>query len=287
MAMGEFSTKRLSTHVGIEIGGLDLSSDLSDQTIADLYQILVNFGVLVFRDQNLSPRAQERLGRGFGDPVVPLKVYPGFEGAPVVSVLHADAQKPPDTNIWHVDSSFRRRPPFATLLSSVCVPSVGGDTIFACMRKALHSLPFEVKGMISDYFAVHEAGDLKNHFARSPYDHDALIEGLTENGAAIHPVVKIHPFTAEAALYVNETYTSHILNLNAGESRRILNYLFDFVKTPEFHYRHRWEEGMVVLWDNRLVQHYAVADYHPQTRTMHRLAIQNDLHAMNDHEVSL
>ncbi|MCA9367613.1 TauD/TfdA family dioxygenase [Candidatus Kaiserbacteria bacterium] len=281
--MVEFSVSKLSTILGCEVHGVDLGSEISKETAAFIYGELVKHGLLVFRGQDISPSQQVKIGRLFGQPVVPLNVYESFPDAPEITVLHADAKSSPDTDIWHVDSSFREEPPFATILSSVIVPPLGGDTIFACMRSALRSLPPGFRNDIQGLFAVHEVGDLKNHFSRSKEDHHQLIKGLRDHGAAIHPIVYAHPHSLEDVLYVNETYTSHVLGLNAGENRRVLNYLFDLIKTPELHYRHRWEEGMVVIWDNRLVQHYAVADYLPQTRTMHRLTLINDLHL---HEVS-
>lgn len=276
--MADFTMKAMSPYFGAEICGLDLSGSLSSKTVSHIYEALVKFGVLIFREQRLSPEQQCQFGRNFGEPVVALNVYNSSESVPEVTVLHSDEASPPDTDIWHVDSSFREEPPFATVLSSVDVPSLGGDTIFVCMRKVLEALPIEIRAMISDRFAVHEPGDLKNFFAQSPGDRISLIKGLAEHGAAIHPMVQCHPYSQEPALYINETYTSHILGLNAGDSRRLLSFLFDCVKSPEYQYRHRWEDGMVVMWDNRLVQHYAVADYLPESRTMHRLTLQTDFH---------
>jgi taurine dioxygenase len=272
----------LTRSFGAEVGGIDLSSDLSEDTVESLYRAMVVFGVLVFRKQLLSPQAQCALGRKFGDPVVPVSVYQETENVREVTILHADVESPPDTNVWHVDSSFRKSPPFATILSSVRVPPSGGDTLFADMRSAWKSLPAGFREVIRNLSAVHDTGDLANHFRGSDHDADTLIEGLVRHGAAIHPLVLAHPYSGEKALYVNETYTRHVLGLNAAESRRTLNYLFDFINTPELHYRHRWETDMVLLWDNRLVQHYAIADYLPGSRTMHRLTIENDIRVVND-----
>jgi taurine dioxygenase len=95
-------------------------------------------------------------------------------------------------------------------------------------------------------------------------------------GAAVHPVVAHHPVTGRPFLYVNRHFTTHVLGMSSGDSQRLLTALFDHINQPDFQVRFRWHPGTVAMWDNRVTQHYAVADYLPQYRCMHRVTVVND-----------
>ena len=105
------------------------------------------------------------------------------------------------------------------------------------------------------------------------------MEGMQRFGCAIHDIVKIHPVTGRRYLYVNEGFTVHVVGKTARESRRLLSYLLDHVNRPEHQVRFRWRAGSVAMWDNRCTQHYAVADYLPAYRRMHRVTVVKDRRA--------
>jgi taurine dioxygenase len=90
-----------------------------------------------------------------------------------------------------------------------------------------------------------------------------------------HPVIRTHPVTGRKALYVNEAYTTRLLGVDRKESDAILGFLFEHVRMPEFQCRFRWRKGDLVIWDNRVTQHYAVYDY-SDARRLHRIAIEGD-----------
>lgn len=90
------------------------------------------------------------------------------------------------------------------------------------------------------------------------------------------PVVRTHPVSGRQALFVNEGFTTRIVDLAVQESDALLNFLFAHITKPEFQVRWRWQENDVALWDNRVTQHYANADYLPQRRIMHRATILGD-----------
>ena len=92
---------------------------------------------------------------------------------------------------------------------------------------------------------------------------------------ALHPVVRTHPETGKKGLFVNESMTSSIKDIDRRESRYLLNYLFDHLRTPEFQYRHKWRTNDLAIWDNRLSLHYALFDY-ADHRLMHRVVIAGD-----------
>mgnify|MGYP003114512762 FL=1 len=92
---------------------------------------------------------------------------------------------------------------------------------------------------------------------------------------ALHPVVRTHPVTGKKGLFVNESMTSFIKDMERRESDFLLRYLFDYLRTPEFQYRHKWKTNDLALWDNRLSLHYALFDY-TDHRLMHRIVIKGD-----------
>jgi taurine dioxygenase len=88
-----------------------------------------------------------------------------------------------------------------------------------------------------------------------------------------HPVIKRHSETGNPILFVNDFYTKEIVGMTRGESNSLLRYLTALAATPEFQVRFRWEPGSMAVWDNQAVQHYAVNDYYPARRKMHRITI--------------
>ena len=128
---------------------------------------------------------------------------------------------------------------------------------------------------LRDLSAVHATGSYWNQFFAQG-GLERLKEGMAAMGAAVHPVVARHPVTGRPFLYVNRHFTTHVLGMSSGDSQRLLTALFDHINQPDFQVRFRWHPGTVALWDNRVTQHYAVADYLPQYRCMHRVTVVND-----------
>ena len=93
---------------------------------------------------------------------------------------------------------------------------------------------------------------------------------------AQHPVVRTHPETGEKSLYVNRAFTSHIVGMKPDESERMLEFLYSRASIPEYQCRFRWRKNSIAFWDNRAVQHYAVSDYFPHRREMHRVTVIGD-----------
>jgi taurine dioxygenase len=102
---------------------------------------------------------------------------------------------------------------------------------------------------------------------------------MVQAGMAVHPVIAHHPVTGRPYLNVSESFTRFVIGLSAPESGRVLTYLFDLINRPDFHVRVRWQPATIVIWDNRGTQHYAVADYLPHRRVMHRVAVMTDKRA--------
>jgi taurine dioxygenase len=259
-----------------EIRGLDLSAPLDEPTFRAVEQALLQHKLLVFRGQNLSARAQRDFAARFGDLHVH-PINPHIPDVPEIMVLDFDDQNRNDNSTWHTDVSFIETPPLGSVLHAIDLPDVGGDTIFADQAAALAALSAPIRQAIEGLSAVH---DFAKSFRPERYttpEGRARWQKMRETHAPVsHPMVRTHPVTGEKGLFVNEGFTLAIEGLQRHESDALLALLFKHSQQPEFSYRHRWQPGDTLFWDNRITQHYAVIDYWPRHRRMHRAAILGD-----------
>jgi alpha-ketoglutarate-dependent taurine dioxygenase len=264
---------RLGPVCGAEIGGVDLRA-LDDDTFAAVRRAFAEHEVLVFRDQAIDTEHQIAFGRRFGELLVHHFSTYRVEALPELMVLNTDEQRPdPLTDIWHSDETYRAAPPMATVLRSLELPALGGDTMFASMTAAYDGLSSRMKDYIAGLTAVHGFGRFRRRFERDPSQLPLLHRIELDNPNPSHPVVTVHPETGRKVLFVNWHFTTHVNELPEEESRMVLDYLRNRVLQPEYQLRVRWEPDMVVVWDNRSVQHYAPKDYYPQARRMERVTI--------------
>ncbi|MEZ5500672.1 MAG: TauD/TfdA family dioxygenase [Steroidobacteraceae bacterium] len=251
--------------IGAEVSGLDLAAPLDESIAAFLRESLARFGVLSLRGQSLSPGRQVEIAALFGRPVAdPHPKFGHVDGYPQVSIVINDEKNPPEINVWHADLTFRAQPGLACVLHCIELPATGGDTLWSSMAAAYDALSPAIKRLIEPLQAVH----------RLPVDGYPLEAVMAmPDRESIHPVVRRHPVSGCACLYVNSVYTREIVGLSRNESRHLLAMLFEHVACPDFQMRYRWQQGSLVIWDNLLTQHYAAADYYPQRRVMHRVAV--------------
>lgn len=279
MTATKLEVRKLTPAIGAEITGVDLNANLEGATLDRIYHALIDNQVIFFRDQDLSPANHLALAHSFGEPEPPHPVYPHVEDFENIVLLANDVHTPPDTDGWHTDVTFKTNPPFASILCARQVPECGGDTMWASMSAAYDALPDGMKADLDGLTAVHDMGDFRNNFAHGEDAGEKVVKAHGRFGSAVHPVVMIHPVTGRKFLYVNEGFTQHIVGLTARQSRRLLNYLLDHINRPEYQVRFHWRNGSVAMWDNRITQHYAVADYLPAYRCMHRITVMNDRRA--------
>ncbi len=267
-----FAATQLTPHLGAEIDGIDLSRPLTNRQVDDLHGALAAHQVLFFRDQSLDYDSAKALGRHFGE----LHIHPntpGPAGHPEILPIHADANsKRVAGERWHSDVSCDAEPPLDSILYLHTVPPVGGDTLFASQYAAYDALSPRMQAYLDGLTAFHDGGP--NYRATN-----AKI-GAAENGkvypSANHPVVRTHPVTGRKALYVNGTFTQRINGLPEDEGRALLAFLYEHGTKPDFQVRFRWQPRSVAFWDNRAVQHLAVWDYFPQTRSGFRVTVKGD-----------
>ena len=264
-----------TSSIGAAITDVDLSDEISDAEADFLYEALLNHFVLFFRDQHLTPKQLSFFARKFGPLAGAHHTYESLEGFDHVTVLNMGPENPPDSAEWHADLTFNQDAAFASVLQGVEIPSVGGDTLWASCFAVHDALPPGLRKDLEQLSAVHDMGSFRSH-AYKAGGIDGINEQMGSVGSAVHPIIDHHPVTGRPFVNVNETFTVHILGMTQPESRRLLNYLFDLINRPQFHVRLRWQAGTIALWDNRGSQHYAVDDYLPERRVMHRVVVSSD-----------
>lgn len=262
--------------IGAEVHDVALSGQLDASVMDEIYAALSKHLVLFFRDQQLSPEDQFAFAKSFGEPARPHPVYPHLPGFDRVVLLENDGDRPPDTDDWHTDLTFQPHPPFLSVLYAEHVPPCGGDTLWANMYRAFDTLPAEIRTLVSRLSAVHDMGAFRNNYLKDGHDTTALNQGMAAFGSAVHAVAPKHPVTGRQLLFVNRSFTQHIVGMLKAESDRLLAYLFSHIESANFQVRFRWRKGSVAMWDNRCTQHFAVADYLPEYRRMHRVIIDTD-----------
>jgi taurine dioxygenase len=258
--------------IGAFISGVDITRPLSNAEVSTLHEALADHQVLFFRDQPFTFDSHKAFGRLFGELHIHPNI-PGPQGHPEILPIHADANsRRINGERWHSDVSCDPEPPLGSVLYLHTVPPVGGDTLFASMYAAYDALSPRMKTYLEGLTALHSG-------ERSYRRTNELI-GVDDRGRAYpqanHPVVRTHPVTKKRALFVNRNFTYRINEVGDEESDAILNYLYDHAEKPDFQVRFRWEPNSVAFWDNRAVQHLAVWDYFPATRSGSRVTVRGD-----------
>lgn len=255
-------------HIGAEIGNVDLKKPLSNRQVEEVYQALLKYQVIFFRDQPITFEQHVNFACQFGK----LHVHVGgdgtasqmVEGHPEVRRQHFDGNsKRVSGEVWHTDQSCAEIPPMASILRQEIVPpDGGGDTLFASMYAAYDALSPRWKTFLEGLTAFHDGALVFNRGATTKYP------------TAVHPVITKHPDTGRKIIYVCKGFTSHIVELPKHESEHVLNFLFDHCARPHWQVRFRWTPNSIAFWDNRCTQHFAVWDYWPNVRSGYRVQIE-------------
>jgi len=255
--------------------GLDLTHGVSEDLATCLHAALIEHHVLLFPDAHLTPRRLAELGASLGPPPPPHHSYVPHPDHGDVVVLEWGGESKPDAAEWHADMTYRKDPPFGTILQAVELPPCGGDTLFASMFAVHDALPPGLRSDLACLEAIHDLGSFRSS-AYITGGEDGLEAAVGATGAAVHPMIAEHAVSGRPYLNVSEAFTRFVVGLSAPESARLLTELFDLINRPDFHLRIRWTPGAVAIWDNRGTQHYAVNDYLPHRRVMHRVVMASD-----------
>lgn len=254
MTPAGWTVRPVSGAVGAEVSGLRLA-DLDERAFADLRGLWHEHLVLFFPDQHLSPDEHVSFARRFGEPEIHPFIPKLSDEHPQIVVLEGDAR----ADVFHTDVTFAASPPMASVLHAKVIPVAGGDTIFTNQYLAFEQLSDPMRELLGQLTAVHTA---------TVFGHPDL--------RAEHPLVRVHPETGRASLFVNRQFTSHIPQLRRPESDALLDYLLRWSEEPMLACRYRWAPGTVGVWDNRCTQHYAVNDYADAARRVERVTVLGD-----------
>jgi taurine dioxygenase len=274
-ASSTLAVDHLSPNLGTVVTNVDLSSPtVLEEKGDELRSLLQERQVLFFRDQSLSPEAQINFASLYG---APREVVSTFEHHPENDQLEIlrSIGKPIGTDVWHTDLSWHPQPPAATCLYGVDVPPVGGDTVFASMICAFDSLSRKMQDYVSQLTALHNwENTAVSEFMKSKEGGYERYQSMRRDHPPLErPVVETHPVTGKKVIYVNSLYSTRILGISQSESDSLLRFLCGLATVPEWQVRFRWQPGSLAIWDNWAVQHYAVNDYHPNPRVMHRVTV--------------
>lgn len=262
----------LTGAMGAEIHGVDLSQNVDEKTFAAIHQVLLDYGVIFFRNQNITPAQQMAFAQRWGN----VHLHPHMPCLPDHPGIIEIVKKEDDTTVfganWHTDQMFTPTPARYTILYAKQVPPVGGDTLFANLYMAYDTLSDGMKNLIADLHTMSIYDKKKKRpAAMTPTAPDI------EPEFAEHPLVRQHPETGRKALYLCHIgITRHIAGMTEEESKPLLTYLFNHATKPDFTCRFRWAVGSMAIWDNRRALHYPVNDYYGHRRVMHRITIEGE-----------
>ncbi|GAA4294003.1 TauD/TfdA family dioxygenase [Streptomyces venetus] len=267
---------KVTANIGARVEGVDITRPLDEETYSALREALNTHKALVFDAEGLDDAGQQAFARHFGDITTAHPTVSAVDGAP--NVLPVDSERGRAANHWHTDVTFVLNPPQASTLRSITVPPYGGETLIASSAAAYRNLPEPLRHLADTLWAEHT----------NDYDYAVADEDVDEEQAArraqftsikyrtVHPVVRVHPLTGERGLFIGG-FAQRIVGLSPGESRKILDLLQAYVTRPENLLRHRWSPNQLVLFDNRITQHYAVDNYDGLPRRLHRVTVAGDI----------
>lgn len=268
--VADITTSPLSGSIGAEVSGVNLMEPVAPDTFAAIVSALHDAcGVLVFRDQFLTPKGLHDFAVLWGEPIVSAKTKGHTyedQGLPDVHRVTNFGKAHSYTERWHVDWMWMQDPPppAITILAAQTIPSYGGDTMWANQYLAYERLSPGMQKLIEG---------LRAEFPGTGPD---PVTGEMREVVATHPLVRVHPETGRKALLAGHPgdSMSKIEGLSVEESLPILNFLYEHATQHDLIYRHHWRPGDVVMWDNRCTLHYAVHDYGDETeRTLARVTL--------------
>ena len=281
----------LTSALGAEIRGVDLSQPLGYDEFAAVFRAFLDHLVVFFPGQSLSPVQHRDFARRFGlldhPKFSPPFAMPPVEGHPEIYqiIKEADDRSINIGGFWHADVTHRERPNLASIAYVKEAPTHGGDTQFANLYLAYEGLSAGMQRLLGRLRAVHSSampyggGSVRSSaVARDspppPESPDFVMDQVERDHVETeHPVVRCHPDTGRKSLYVNRGFTSRFAGMTMEESRPLLEYLWSHAEQPEFTCRYRWGAGAVGIWDNRCVLHYALNDYYGERRVVHRISV--------------
>jgi len=258
---------------GAEIGGVDLSIPLDDDTFDEVKRAWLEYKLIFFRDQKLTPAQHRDFAGRFGEFQKP-GLVPTLEDYPEVRRQETTPESFSKNIGWHTDDSFLEFPSKGSVLYALKVPQAGGDTVWSNLTAAYEALSDQMQRFVGGLVAVHDISAHNALVTINKWGPEYYIDLRKSIPPVEHPVVRTHPETGLKSLFINEQLVSHIKGMTQKESRTLLNFLFSHTQGEDFHCRFKWRNNSVAFWDNRCTQHRGIFDFSgEEQRLMHRVAI--------------
>ncbi|AJE48788.1 TauD/TfdA dioxygenase family protein [Celeribacter indicus] len=265
---------QLRPDLGTSIRGLSLPDCLSETFAQELRLLLADRGVVVFKDQKITPAEQVALTSLFGEPVPTTArefPVPGHEQIAILSNIKVDGKPIGSTDAgrtWHTDAAFNAQPTSITVLHGLEVPAIGGGTAFGSLRRAYDSLtPEEIRSLRgkSAHYSIWKL------IRARPDAREITPEEEAQRPPSSHPILRIHPETGRECIYINRGDCIGIDGFSDEDAQDFVDRMFAVACDPAHVYEHKWEAGDVLLWDNRIVLHIGTPyDTKTERRLIHR-----------------
>jgi taurine dioxygenase len=272
----DYTITPLSSHTGAEVRGIDLTRPVDEAAQAGVNRAFVEHSVLVFRDQHLTPHQLLAAVGLFGEVFPQHNSRFALPECPLVHYIsnqdsYPDGRRYIPGEGFHTDHSNAVCPPKATVLHAVSLPERGGDTQYVNMHVAYDELPDGTRRRLDRLRATHVYQS--RHSARKLME----LSGESRNrvpDAVVHPIVRTHPESGRKAIYINPIRVEGIVGMPEAEAVALLADLLEHATQPRYQYRHRWQPGDLVMWDNRALLHKANGDYDMnQLRYLYRIML--------------
>lgn len=270
------SIRKLTSRIGAVVEGIDLTAPPDPSTVRALRDALNEHKAIVFDDVKLDNAGQERVAGWFGELTTAHPNVPAADGTTNVLAVDSETSK---ANEWHTDVTFVVNPPQVSTLRSIVTTPYGGETLVANAAAAYRDLPEPLRALADSLRVVHTN---QYDYARTS-DTTALREEydrvfVSTPYEAEHPVVRVHPLTGERGLFIGG-FAKRITGLSSGESADLLRILQSYVTRPENILRWTWSPGQLLIFDNRITQHYAIDNYDDHPRRLNRVTVAGDVPA--------
>jgi len=276
--MPSFTITPLTGHTGAEVVGLDFTQPLDADTRRTLNEAFAEHHVLVMRDQHFEPEQFKTAAQVFGELQQHDKKEHHVPGHPDIyyvsndEIVNGRRMIPGET--FHTDHSNHPRPPKATMLYAVELPSKGGDTQYVNMHDAYDDLPDATKARIDGLKAMHVY--LSKYSPRPLHISADSLRDVPPPG--VHPLVRTHPDNGRKALYLNPVRMESIVGMEDQDALKLIDELMRHSTQKKYEYRHQWRYGDWVIWDNRSVMHQANPDYDMnERRFLYRLMLKGGI----------
>ena len=249
---------------GVTIAGLDAA------VVAELEAALWKHKLLVLRGAGrgapLAPAAFSAFAASFGKLATRFGAgltYPALPGLPALHQIEFNSTRPPHLAVWHADHSWQRVPTDIEFLLAQVMPSAGGDTLFADAALAWQTLPAPLRKMLAGTNCTHA---IAHGYPEADFGADLIAKLNKDHPATSHPCGIHHPFSGEQVLYTSSSFTFGMDGLNPAQAAAVLGVLNQHISVEAHRVRVSWNANDVLIFDNLALQHFAAADYFPETR---------------------